>query len=303
MTEEPKKKVHGVLAALMRKDNPATSTTLANPDEKIEVIERHGQLHNQESIRLALIGGLQLRPRGWPKTADNLIHIGCLTWGTALALMSYCKLLQRLGEQYFFLRKEYCCGAPLLLGTNVRGSLEDEVAKSTAACRDFTGRNLSDAAQLGAKRIYYLCSWCAYVGRRFHGEEAIPQYYHLDLLVDILKRRKVAMRLDARVAYFSGGQHRRTAYVPNIKWDYDWPSYRHMLDLVDGLTVVDMPKYCCVTHPEAINRVLEQEKVDTLVTPCLTCYGRMLRKAPDGVRVISISELLLEAMDNAEKGE
>ncbi len=46
--------------------------------------------------------------------------------------------------------------------------------------------------------------------------------------------------------------------------------------------------------------VVAKRGLNTLVTPCLSCYGRLMRKAPEGFRVTTIPDLLLEAMDGGD---
>jgi hypothetical protein len=98
------------------------------------------------------------------------------------------------------------------------------------------------------------------------------------------------------IAYFSGGQHRSWVYAPDRDWDLDWATYRGWLDRVNGLKVVDIPKYCCVIAPDAIFQNAEKYEMSTVVTPCMACYGRLQRRAPAGVRVKFLSDMLLEAL-------
>ena len=208
-----------------------------NVDQIAEDIREQGMFHTSQVLRNSIIGGLEIkRPKG---PAENVIIIGCACFGVAMPIRSYFLLLDELGISYTILRKEYCCGSPLMMRAVRTG---EDREKADEYSREFVGKNMDQARELGAKRLVHLCVWCAYIGRRFYPDSDIEHVYALDILLPKLKEKKLSMP-EETIAYYSGGQHRSWAYAPDRDFEFDWDSYRRALDDIEGLTVVDVPKY------------------------------------------------------------
>ena len=268
-----------------------------SPEQQAENIRQNGIYYAAPTLRSSIIGGLEIRTKRG--SAENLVVIGCACFGTALPLRSYSLLLQRLGVDYVFLEKEYCCGAPLLHGAVVAGK---DTAPAEKAIQEFLGMNVSQARERGVKNILYFCIWCAYLGKRFFSDCGINQMYAFDILTERLVGAD--LRLDMSVGYFGGLSHRRPVYVPEQNFDLNWSSYRSLLDQVKGLRVVKIPKYCCQIAPQAIFDRAKSEGVNTLVVDCIVCYGNLVRKAPrmaPGMRVKYLSDILLAALEHDER--
>ena len=264
-------------------------------DEQAAAIKQEGMGLTAGVMRRALLGGLDLRPKPAPRKAESVIFTGCYVWGTPQPLIALCQILKRFNEPYGFLSHEECCGAPMIVQAKAAGS-DAEVQKVEGYVRDFATTNLKNAAAMGAKDIYYMCAWCTYKIMSIpQGKQGIGCHYYLDLLVRLVQERRPSLKLERKVAYFAGGRHRKHLYLSGAE-DIDWGSYRVLLNGIKGLEVVDLAPYCCVTYPDITLKTMEKEKLDTLVTPCITCYGRLMRKAPPGVRVITPAELMLEAL-------
>lgn len=268
-------------------------------EDLAEMVRREGFYCGSGLLRRSIIGGLEIRPK-IPKgtKVENAVFIGCHCFGTALPLLSYCRVLQRLGIEYDFLPTEYCCGAPFVLRS--AGKDGEERKQAEALSREFIGMNIEQAKRLGFKRMYYFCPWCAYLARRFYPDAEVGQHFYADIFLHTQQFKGVRLSKPAAIAYFQGGQHRRHFYVPGINWDFDWPGYRKLLDSVEGLEVTDLPHYCCVIAPDAIFDRARKHGLNTIVTPCTTCYGRLSRKAPQGFRVKQLPDLLLEVIALAQ---
>ena len=150
------------------------------------------------------------------------------------------------------------------------------------------------AREVGAKAIYHFCIWCWIIARRFYPACDVAQRYYPDILVDLLKDRPLKVKPQT-VAYFPGGTHGwSVAAGENADWDADWRGYRKLLDKIDGLSVIDVPLYCCQVIKEPIYKIAQQ--CGTLLTNCMRCYGGLQRKAPPGIRVRSYPDFLLEVL-------
>ena len=264
-----------------------------------EDIWKQGPYYSALTLRNSIIGGLEIRTKKKGQPVENVIQIGCAGPGVAKPLMAYCELLKRLGADYGFLHKEHCCGLPLVEKRAFDGFKESESQRQYQACREFIGANIDMARKLGAKAIYHFCVWCWIIARRFYPDCDVAQKYYPDLLVDLLKDKPLRVKPQT-VAYFPGGTHGWTvAAGEGADWDADWPGYRKLLDRIEGLTVVDVPLYCCLVTRDPIYKRAEPH--GTLLTNCVRCYGNLQRNAPPGVRVRSYPDFLLEALETASE--
>lgn len=267
-----------------------------NLEQLSEDIKRNGLVYTVPLLRDAVLGGLGIRrKRGG---AENVVMMGCACFGTLDAVWSAFRLLDALGIDYTLLEKEYCCGAPMITYQLRR---DEDRKEADRAAKEFTGMNIDQARELGAKRILYLCSWCIYIARRFYPDCDVEQLYYLDILDEPMREAALRLNQPTGIAYFPGGQHRSWVFAPDRDWDLNWPNYRMWLDRIDGLRVLDIPKYCCVIAPDAIFQRAQKYNMSTLVTPCMACYGRLRRRAPQEMKVKFLSDLLLEALEPPKK--
>jgi hypothetical protein len=262
-----------------------------------EAIWSQGTYFSPLVLRNSIVGGLEIRTKKKGQPVENVIQIGCAGPGVAVPLKAYCDLLRRLGVDYGFLHKEHCCGLPLVEIRAGEGFKEGESERQYEACKEFIGANIDMARELGAKAIYHFCIWCWIIARRFYPDCDVAQRYYPDILVDLLKDKPLAIKPQT-VAYFPGGTHGwAVAAGEDADWDADWPGYRELLDKIEGLSVVDVPNYCCQVTRDPIYK--RAEPYGTLLTNCVRCYGGLQRNAPPGIRVRSYPDFILEALGPA----
>jgi len=259
-----------------------------------EDIWKQGPYFSTLMLRNSIIGGLEIRTKKKGQPVENIIQIGCAGPGVAVPLKAYCDLLKRLGVDYGFLHKEHCCGLPLVEIRAFQGFKENESEQEYEACKEFIGANIDMARELGAKAIYHFCVWCWIIARRFYPDCDVAQRYYPDILVDLLKDKPLAVKPQT-VAYFPGGTHGwAVAAGEGVDWDADWSGYRGLLDKIEGLSVVDVPNYCCLVIKDPIYK--KAESCGTLLTNCVRCYGNLQRNVPPGIRIRSYPDFLLEAL-------
>lgn len=258
-------------------------------DQQIEDVGKEGMYFTPSVLRNSIIGGLEIPRR---ETAENLIVMGCACYGTAMPLRGYFQLLDRLDIDYTFLTKEYCCGFPIVQTALLAG---EGRGKPDGAAREFVGLNIEQARKVGAKRMAYFCTWCLYTAKRFYSEIDIPQLFYPDILIPRLDKESLRLK-PTRVGYFGGRPHRYPVIVPENNVEVDWSVYRRLLERIEGLEVVDIPRYCCTSADWAIWERLAKEGLNTLVTTCIVCYGRLWRRAPKGIKVKFLSDILLQAL-------
>lgn len=264
-----------------------------NLEQLIEDARRSGLVYTVPVLRDAVLGGLGIRRKR--EGSENVVVVGCACYGTLDAVWAAFHLLDNLGIDYTLLEKEYCCGAPMIAYQVRRGENRRE---ADLAAKELIAMNINQARELGAKRILYLCSWCIYLARQFYHDCDVEQLYYLDKLDEPMRQASLRLSQPTGIAYFPGGQHRSWVYVPKRDWELNWSNYRAWLDQIDGLEVLDIPRYCCVIAPDAIFQYAQKYGMSTLVTPCMACYGRLQRRAPKGEQVKFLADLLLEALQS-----
>ena len=220
----------------------------------VEETKRDGLVYTVPVLRNAVLGGLGIRRK---KSAQNVVVVGCACYGTLDAVVAGFRLLDALGIDYTILEKEYCCGAPMIAHQVRTGG---DRTQGDEAARELIGMNIALAREMGAQRVLYFCLWCIYLARRFYPQCDVEQLYYLDILAKPMAQATLRLEQPAGIAYFPGGQHRSWVYAPDRDWDLDWATYRGWLGRVEGLTVVDIPKYCCVIAPDAIFQRAQKER-------------------------------------------
>jgi Fe-S oxidoreductase len=259
-------------------------------DKVKEDIRREGMFLTPGLLRNSIIGGLEIK-RIWGN-GENMVIIGCACYGTAIPLLNFFHLLVHLNIDYSILNKEYCCGAPLIYKQLWDGEAREEADK---AAEEFTGLNIKLAKEQGCKRVVYFCLWCAYLAKRFNKDTSMEILFYPDFLKSYLAN--VNLSYHDRVGYFGGIPHRKQVLLPKENWEFDWEIYRGLLKDIKGLEVVDIPrKHCCQIEDEAIWKVMEEEELKILVTPCITGYGGLSRRAPKEIKVLFLTDLFLNAL-------
>lgn len=241
------------------------------------------------------LGGSEPRPR-----AENLIIFGCmrLFW-QGPSLISYLTLLDRLGVDYTFLgESELCCGSGIIQDALARGTLEEQRAAWEAG-RQFTKLNIDQGRALGAKNVYYFCQACARQAMCFVPGDAIPQRYHLDLVVDRIERSGIALRMKkpTTAAYYQGCWRKYDYLYPGA--GFNLPVYRKLAGRIEGLEIRDIsPTTCCWTSAPSVFKAAEKLGVDTIVTICTACQRNLDRIAPKEhpVKVRMLHDVILEAL-------
>lgn len=267
-------------------------------EQQIEDVRREGMLLTPEMLRNHIVRGLEISHKR--KSADNVVIIGCASFGIMLALKRYFELLERLGVEYTTLRKEYCCGWPLVQHQLVFEGGRD---KGDEAAREFLGLNMQLAKEREAKNMVYFCTWCAYMAKRLcPQEEGLSHLFYADVLLPLVEGCSLRVST-TRVGYFSGRPHRWPMLVPEEDFDLNWQGYRRMLGRIEGLDVVDIPHYCCITADNLIWDKARMERLDTIITSCTACYSRLLNRAPEGIRIRLISDVIMEALCSLDKSD
>ena len=273
--------------------NPLTLQIIAGRtlDEQIEYVRKYGQHGVAPFLRDRLLDSLGIpKPKA---TAENLIFFGCYApFDIPLLLRDYIEILERLGLEYTYLEKDFCCGFPMIETST--GADRDSARE---AGKEFMLMNCDLARQKGAKTISYCCAGCAYLAKKFFPNDVIRHLHYPDLIVEKLKNEKLRVAPTV-VGYYEGCHRRYRAVAPGV--DLDWGKYRALLDRIEGLKIVDLThEVCCADYPERIVEEAEKINLDTILCSCRGCYVRVNAVARGRLKMKYFSEILLQAL----KGE
>lgn len=270
----------------------------ATLEEQVQRVRDEVFFPHPTFMRRAMLHALGLRPKRGP--AENLIVLGCMSaFGQINLLMSYLKLLDRLGVSYTFIKdKEYCCGSPLLQDAIGRHASEAERQKAADAAKEFMALNTDQGRKLGVKNVAYFCQACGWQAKYFFPDDDVKHMYHLDLVVDNIKDRPLSVK-PARVGYYEGCWRRYYYLYPGVA--FDLPAYRGLLHKINGLEIEELrSSICCFINESPIFKLAERKGLDTIITPCAACYAHLERVAVRGdkFKVKMLHEVVLEALDN-----
>jgi len=258
-------------------------------DEQIRYVDKYGSHVLPEVAKGQAYHGTA---RAMAKdTAENVVFLGCyhptLSYNRTVA---YFELLDELGVEFTCLDKEYCCGAFMIK------LAKDDKESVIQRCREFVKRNIEAANLKKAKRIAYFCCQCAYISKFLVPDEADRLVYALDIILEALKGRSLKVP-PTRAGYFEGCHTNKIGF-PEI--NMNWKAYRETLNSVEGLSVEDFPNnICCQTQPDKILELARQKNLETLICPCSTCAMVLDGAIGGNIRIITLTEVLLEACNES----
>lgn len=223
--------------------------------------------------------------------AENVIVTGC----QAIHLLpeeiaSLARLMERAGESFTLLSREYCCGN-YLFRPAIAARDRETMEECRAFSRELLERNLEGARRLGARRLVVFCSPCYPLYRSsFPGEDIV--FYPRELL-ELARSGRLGPPAGTPEAidYYAGCYrlHRKLADVP-----MDLEAVDALLSLFPGMEVnrIGSPR-CCYT-PEGLEHLGSSAKTRLLLTVCTGCYGQALTAFPreSGVEVMMLPGFL-----------
>lgn len=257
-------------------------------DKQIQTVMEEGNLVPHTVLRERLMAELGMVKKS--EKAPNVFVFGCLFPFYRHALIKSClDLFDRLAPEYTFLDKEYCCGGPM-----TELAPEADKKKAEEASREFMLKNLVNAQAVGAKNMVYYCVWCAYQGKKILGESGVRQMYYPDLILDRLEHERLALA-PMTVGYYEGCHSRGHGLAPGI--DMNWKAYRHVLDRIEGLKVVDLPnEICCVVAAPRVIDAAVKQGLQTIIASCPAGFSRLTKASEGRVKVRYWPQLVLKAL-------
>lgn len=223
------------------------------------------------------------------KQAENVIISGCLVmFMLPRVLKSLANILEKAGLSFTFLSREYCCGN-YLYRPAVKARDEEAMARCREYSRDFTGRNITRAKELGAKRIIIFCSPCYPIYKHIYPGENIV--FYPEAILQSMPELSAEMAID----YFAGCYklHRRLSPAP-----MDLKSTDEIFSRISGLKVNRIPSGNCCYTPEGISRLVDGGRTGCQVHICTGCYDQAVKNIPreKRIRVLMLPELVEEIM-------
>ncbi len=235
-----------------------------------------------------------LNDYGFPvdKEAENVIISGCLVmFSMTQILRSLANVLEQSGVSFTFLSKEYCCGN-YLYRPSIKAKDEQAVEECRGYSKEFIGKNIEKARELGAKRLVIFCSPCYPIYKHLYPEEEIEFYPAL------LNRLIEGFRLEKEIDYYPGCYrlHRRLAPV-----EMDLGSTDLILEKIKGLKVNRIEAEQCCFKPAGIEQLVNDTLTDLQLHICTGCYGQAVNhvKKHKEVEVLMLPQLIERFMEKA----
>ncbi len=262
--------MHSLIDKAMVENIRTTGKTSESLPERIPILEKHNLPYDQ-SAENVVVSGCQILP-GMPHLLDPLARI-----------------FNKKGLSYTFLSKEYCCGN-YLYRPAIKEKDDEAMTECRELSREFVGKNIEQARELGAKRIIIFCSPCYPIYKYAFPEEDIIFYPEaINELID-------PVSLDEKIDYYAGCYrlHNKFSPVP-----MDLKSTNEVLDKMEGLEVnrISAPK-CCF-HPEGLTHMIENVRTRTMLHICTGCYGQAMQNMPQdrNVDILMLPDFVERAME------
>lgn len=229
----------------------------------------------------------------YDKPAENVVISGCQILPSLPHLLApLARIFTLRGLSYTFLSTEYCCGN-YLYRPAIKARDEEAMAQCRELSRQFVGRNIEQAKNLGAKRIIIFCSPCYPIYRHAFAEENIVFY------PAVINELMNPVTLNEKIDYYAGCYRLHKKFSPA---PMDLKSTNEILNKIDGLEVnrISAPK-CCY-HPEGLSHMTDSVRTGTMLHICTGCYGQALRNMPrdQGVDVLMLPDFVERVMAQGE---
>jgi len=199
-------------------------------------------------------------------------------------LRSLANVLEKFGVSFTFLSKEYCCGN-YLYRPAIKAKDEQALEECRAYSKEFAGKNIAQAKELGAKRLIIFCSPCYPIHKYLYPQEEIEFYPAL------LNRLIDEFHFEKEIDYYPGCYrlHRRFAPV-----EMDLQSTDLILEKIKGLKVNRIEAEQCCYKQEGIEQLINKTKSDLQLHICTGCYEQALShvKKHKEVEVLMLPQLL-----------
>jgi Fe-S oxidoreductase len=248
----------------------------------VENIRRTGCFYDPAPDRIAIFEKYGLP---YDRPAENAVITGCQVIASLPhVLVSLARLFDRRGFSYTFLSREYCCG-----NTLYRPAIKARDDAAMAACRtlsrEFTGKTIASARQLGAGRLVIFCSPCYPIYRHAWPDEDIIFY------PAAIEAVMGEMTFDGKIDYYAGCYKLHRKFSPQ---PMDLKSTNNVFGRIGGLEInrIKAPE-CCYT-PAGLSHMIEHVQTDCMVHICTGCYGQARKHIPEarGVNVIMLPEFV-----------
>lgn len=250
---------------------------------KLHQIEAQGPSVEVGAMRLRLLK--EMMGARIDRRAEYAVVTGCNAPFRFYHVKSFVDLLERLGVDYTFLSREFCCGNSYL----PKNEHSPELAALEPYAQDYEARNLRAAESLGARALVTFCANCNARYRRQLKDPSLPILYWPDLVADKLG----GLNLETRIDFYEGCHRDQHAILPGA---INPATSKSLLQGIKGLTYGEIDNdICCKQKPQDIFGAV---RTGLLVTPTSCCYGYLSRTRPRETRLVFLTDILLWALED-----
>jgi len=239
-------------------------------NQSVECIRKTGNFNEKIADRIPVLEEHNLP---YDQPAENVLVSGCqILPGMPQMLDPLARLFEKKGFSYTMLSKEYCCGN-ILYRPAIKAKDEEAMSECRALSREFVGKNVERARELGAKRIIIFCSPCYPIYKYAFPEENI--IFYPQAMAELMDE----VEFDERIDYYAGCYrlHRKFSPVP-----MDFKSTNDVFDKIKGLDINRISAPQCCYKAEGLAHMIDNIQTETMVHICTGCYGQALSNLPEG---------------------
>jgi len=255
----------------------------------VEAIETTGKTDKALPDRVDV---LEAHSLPYDRKAAYAVITGCQILSSLPSVLSSLSRIMDQGNiSHTFLSEEFCCGN-YLYRPAIKARDDEAMDECRSLSREYVGRNIRRARELGAQRLVIFCSPCYPIYRHAFPKEQI--LFYPEIIAEAMGR----LRYDGAIDYYAGCYklHRRFSPVP-----MDLQSTDKVFRNIEGLTVnrISAPR-CCFTG-DGLQHMLDGIRNRLMVHICTGCYGQArqnIRKDED-VEVLMLPEFV-ERLINRE---
>lgn len=225
----------------------------------------------------------------YDREAENVIITGCQILSVLPHILkSFTRILQRKALSYTFLSKEYCCGN-YLYRPAIKAKDDNAMAECRELSKEFVGKNIVQAKNLGAKRLIIFCSPCYPIYKYAFPEENI--IFYPAAISEVMD----PITYDEEIDYYAGCYklHKRFSPVP-----MDLESTEAVFRKMEGMEVRRINAPICCFKPAGLSHMTGSVSSKTMVHICTGCYGQALGNIPQDkeIEVLMLPELVERAI-------
>jgi hypothetical protein len=251
-------------------------------EQMVEQIRSTGHALEDQPDRVEILASMGLP---YDRPSKNVVIMGCQNLRLMPSVIqTLARILERGGQDFTFLSREYCCGN-YLYRPAIQAREEEAMAECRSYSKEFAGLNIEQMKRLGGRRLILFCSPCYPIYKQAFPDEDI--IFYPQAISEVVNRLHWPKEID----YYAGCYklHRKFAEIP-----MDLKSTNTVFDKIGGLSINRISAPACCYKPEGLAHMIGQVQTNCMVHICTGCYSQALLNMPRDrqVKILMLPEFI-----------